>query len=90
MRTLLLPEPVAAALPVHRRAQAAEQLTARSGSLNGCGVKKPGLGHAAARSYSWIRPPRRSLRTIPPAGSGAGASPLGVRWPSPWCGRASW
>ena len=33
--------------------------------------RNPGSGHAAARSYSWISPPRRSCRTIRPTASGA-------------------
>ena len=53
--------------------------------------RNSGSGHAAARSYSWISPPRRSCRTIRPTASGIGACwPLGVRWCSPWSGRASW
>src|SRR5215831_18576170 len=47
------------------------------------GSRNQDWSHAAARSYSWISPPRRSLRTIRPAGADAGGSPLGVRRPSP-------
>jgi hypothetical protein len=48
------------------------------------------IAHAAARSYSWSKPPSRSRRqTAPPGQSRWGGGPSGGRGRSARCGRAA-